>query len=381
MEGFLGTRPRATPSASKAVKRAELPWVEKYRPRSVDDVAHQDEVVRALKSSIESANLPHLLFYGPPGTGKTSTILAIARELYGPALMPTRVLELNASDERGINVIQNKVKNFARVATSVQRVGGDTMAVEEEEEEDEHHVSTRMLAMAQTDTNERNATNQTPPYKLIILDEADSMTADAQAALRRIMEVHTRVTRFCLICNYVSRIIDPLASRCAKFRFRPLSRESMDNRLQYICDQEGITATPLLFEKLAFVSGGDMRRAIMLLQSAYRLEGASVSPDLIHAISGRVPDGDIVELLAICGQKSFKNMQLRVQSIVHEGHSAAQTIIQMTSYIVNSEDLSEKQKAMICMKLAEADYSLSTGANEYLQLLDVCGHIQKVMTG
>ena len=153
-------------SASAPARPARvLPWVEKYRPKNVDDVAHQDEVVSTLKGSIKAGNLPHLLMYGPPGTGKTSTVLAMARELYGPELYKKRILELNASDERGINVVRTKVKTFAQQAIGQQRAPGFPC----------------------------------PPFKLIILDEADSMTRDAQTALRRTMEAHSTVTRFCLI--------------------------------------------------------------------------------------------------------------------------------------------------------------------------------------
>merc|ERR1719447_1655057 len=172
--------------------------------------------------SLESANLPHLLFYGPPGTGKMSTILAVSRELYGPALMKNRVLELNASDERGINVIRHKVKNFARITVGI--------------------------------TKDHDPKYPCPPYKIIILDEADSMTRDAQSALRRTMEKWSKVTRFCLICNYVSRIIAPVSSRCAKFRFQSLPRDEIIMKLDKICKSEGIIANESTFRALEEVS-------------------------------------------------------------------------------------------------------------------------------
>ena len=184
-----------------------------------------------------------MLFYGPPGTGKTSTILALAKELYGPEMFRSRVLELNASDERGISIVREKVKDFARM----------------------------QLSNPPPDYKDRYPC---PPYKIIILDEADSMTQDAQSALRRTMETYSKITRFCLICNYVTRIIDPLASRCSKFRFKPLDQGNAKKRLQDIAENEHVKLEPGAVDTLIKCSEGDLRKAITFLQSAARLVGA-----------------------------------------------------------------------------------------------------------
>ena len=184
-----------------------------------------------------------MLFYGPPGTGKTSTILALAKELYGPEMFRTRVLELNASDERGISIVREKVKDFARMQLSNPPL----------------HYKDRYPC---------------PPYKIIILDEADSMTQDAQSALRRTMETYSKITRFCLVCNYVTRIIDPLASRCSKFRFKSLDQGNAKMRLQDIADNENVRLEQGAVDTLIKCSEGDLRKAITFLQSAARLVGA-----------------------------------------------------------------------------------------------------------
>lgn len=184
-----------------------------------------------------------MLFYGPPGTGKTSTILALAKELYGPEMFRSRVLELNASDERGISIVREKVKDFARM----------------------------QLSNPPPDYKDRYPC---PPYKIIILDEADSMTQDAQSALRRTMETYSKITRFCLICNYVTRIIDPLASRCSKFRFKSLDQGNAKKRLEDIAENEHIKLGPGAVDALIKCSEGDLRKAITFLQSAARLVGA-----------------------------------------------------------------------------------------------------------
>lgn len=220
------------------------------RPKNVSEISHQEHVVATLKTSIASGQLPHLLFYGPPGTGKTSTIVAVGRELFGPDFRKNgRFLELNASDDRGIKVVREKVKTFAQGAIS--------------------------------------SSGNMPPFKIIVLDEADSMTGDAQSALRRMMENYSKVTRFCLICNYVSRIIEPVASRCAKFRFAPLEKISMTARLEYICKEEGIESSSQVMDSLLDCSNGDLRKAINFLQSAKQLCGEDpLSTEDIFAVAG-----------------------------------------------------------------------------------------------
>ena len=184
-----------------------------------------------------------MLFYGPPGTGKTSTILALAKQLYGPEMFRTRVLELNASDERGISIVREKVKDFARQQLS----------------NPPPHYQDKYPC---------------PPYKIIILDEADSMTQDAQSALRRTMETYSKITRFCLVCNYVTRIIDPLASRCSKFRFKSLDQGNAKRRLEEIAALESVKLGDGAVDALIRCSEGDLRKAITFLQSGARLVGA-----------------------------------------------------------------------------------------------------------
>ncbi|KAH8508962.1 hypothetical protein H0E87_010916 [Populus deltoides] len=252
--------------------QSSQPWVEKYRPKQIKDVAHQDEVVRVLTNTLETANCPHMLFYGPPGTGKTTTALAIAHQLYGPELYKSRVLELNASDDRGINVVRTKIKDFAAVAVG---------------------------------SGQRQGVYPCPPYKIIILDEADSMTEDAQNALRRTMETYSKVTRFFFICNYISRIIEPLASRCAKFRFKPLPEEIMSNRILHICNEEGLTLETEALSTLSSVSQGDLRRAITYLQGAARLFGSSISSKDLISVSGAIPREVTEAIYAACKNGDF----------------------------------------------------------------------------
>jgi len=317
-----------------------LPWVEKYRPKSVDDLSHQTEVADSLRKAIKEKNLPHLIFYGPPGTGKTSAILACARQLYGSEYR-SRVMELNASDERGIDVVRNKIKSFAQLA-----VGGGAASASGE---------------------------RPPPYKLIILDEADSMTGDAQSALRRTMETYSKVTRFCIICNYISRLIPPIASRCAKFRFKPLPHDAMIGRLQYICAEEGIVGCdPPVLDELIRQSEGDMRRAIHMLQSVHRLYGADMSPQAVLDISGALPDERVAGIFEVCRANDFDRLAALAQDLVAEGFPVAQIIAQMLTQLLSAQTaLGNLPKAKLAVALAEADKQLIDGAGDYMQLMNV----------
>ncbi|XP_061361878.1 replication factor C subunit 2 isoform X2 [Gastrolobium bilobum] len=319
------------------ILQSSQPWVEKYRPKQVKDVAHQDEVVRVLTNTLETGSCPHMLFYGPPGTGKTTTALAIAHQLFGPELYKSRVLELNASDDRGINVVRTKIKDFAAVAVG---------------------------------THQRKNGYPCPPYKIIVLDEADSMTEDAQNALRRTMETYSKVTRFFFICNYISRIIEPLASRCAKFRFKPLSEEIMSSRILYICKEEGLYLDAEALSTLSSISQGDLRRAITYLQSAARLFGSSISSKDLISVSGVVPAEVVEALLKSCKSGNFDLANKEVNNFIAEGYPASQMLTQLFEAIIE-DDISDEQKARIFKKLGEADKCLVDGADEYLQLLDV----------
>ncbi|XP_010281179.1 PREDICTED: replication factor C subunit 4 [Phaethon lepturus] len=334
-------------SSGEGKRLKPIPWVEKYRPKNVDEVAFQDEVVAVLKKSLEGADLPNLLFYGPPGTGKTSTILAAARELYGPELFRQRVLELNASDERGIQVIREKVKAFAQLTASGSRSDGKVC----------------------------------PPFKIVILDEADSMTSAAQAALRRTMEKESKTTRFCLICNYISRIIEPLTSRCSKFRFKPLSDKIQQQRLLDVSEKEHVKISSEAVSYLVKVSEGDLRKAITFLQSATRLMGGKeITEKIVTEIAGVIPKEATDELLFVCQSGSFEKLETLAKNLINEGYAVAQLVNQLHDTVVESEDYSDKQKSVIAEKLAEVDKCLADGADEYLQLMSLGALVMQQLT-
>jgi|Transcript_19723 replication factor C subunit 2/4 len=325
-----------------ASSRTEM-WVEKYRPKNVKDVAAQEEVTKALLGAIEQGQLPHLLFYGPPGTGKTSTILAVTRMLYHPDVWRDRVLEMNASDERGIKIVRDKVKAFAQRSVGTAKHDG--------------YIS--------------------PPFKIIILDEADTMTKDAQGALRRTMETFSDVTRFCLVCNYVSRIIEPLASRCAKMRFAPLDAESMRDRLNVIATAENVTYREEVYKMILHCSKGDMRRAVTLLQSCVNFYGGGggVMANALEEISGGVPTRLINALWTAVKKKDFDTMVTAVDNIMLEGFPALACLIKIHDDVLADSAMSDAHKAAVCEVIAQADKNLADGADDHLQLHDISARI------
>ncbi|KAN0073969.1 hypothetical protein V8E54_007906 [Elaphomyces granulatus] len=343
---------KSKPTDHKEDQSRLQPWVEKYRPKSLDDVAAQDHAVTVLQRTLQASNLPHMLFYGPPGTGKTSTILALAKSLFGPALYRTRILELNASDERGINIVREKIKDFARTQLS-QATGIDAS----------YH-----------------ARYPCPPFKIIILDEADSMTQDAQSALRRTMEQYSRITRFCLVCNYVTRIIEPLASRCSKFRFKALEGVAAGERLQEIATAENLKLESGVIDTLIKCSEGDLRRAITYMQSAARLVGASrpsnndedgdmemadadgsdlITSRTVEEIAGVVPEKIIDRLTKAIQPKkigsAYEAVSAAVTDIVADGWSATQILSQLYRRVVYNDAIPDTQKNKIVMVFSEID--------------------------
>ncbi|KAK9780802.1 putative Replication factor C subunit 2 [Seiridium cardinale] len=366
-----GSVPKTEDSKKSARKQ---PWVEKYRPKTLSDVTAQDHTVNVLQRTLQATNLPHMLFYGPPGTGKTSTILALAKELYGPEMMKARVLELNASDERGISIVREKVKDFARM----------------------------QLVNPPPGYKDRYAI---PPFKIIILDEADSMTQDAQSALRRTMETYSKITRFCLICNYVTRIIDPLASRCSKFRFKSLDQGNAKKRLEDIAEKEGVALEDGAVDALIKCSEGDLRKAITFLQSAARLVGAiekdddgdggdkmdvdeekkAVSVRVIEDIAGVIPQDTIQRLQKAMQPRSaaatYQAVAKEVEEMVADGWSATQVVSQLYQTVVQDETIPDLQKSKITLVFSEVDKRLVDGADEHLSILDLALRISNILAG
>lgn len=309
-----------------AVAQEDVLWVEKYRPKSLDDIVNQKEIVERLKKFVADRNMPHLLFAGPPGTGKTTAALALVHDLYGDNYKQY-FLELNASDERGIDVIRNKVKEFARTVPP-----GDV------------------------------------PFKVVLLDEADNMTADAQQALRRTMELYTQTTRFILACNYLSKIIEPIQSRTALFRFYPLKKEDVVNRLAYIAKNEGVEYDEKALETIYDITQGDMRKSINILQAASAY--GKVTVEAVYKVLGLAQPKEVREMinLALSGKFNEARAKLR-ELLVNYGLSGEDIVKQVHREITGGElQIPEELRVLLADYIGEVEFRIMEGADDEIQL-------------
>jgi len=309
-----------------AVAQEEVLWVEKYRPRSLDDIVNQKEIVERLKKFVAERNMPHLLFAGPSGTGKTTAALALVHDLYGDNYKQY-FLELNASDERGIDVIRNKVKEFARTVPP-----GDV------------------------------------PFKVVLLDEADNMTPDAQQALRRTMELYTQTTRFVLACNYLSKIIEPIQSRTALFRFYPLKKEDVVNRLAYIAKNEGAEYDEKALETIYDITQGDMRKSINILQAASAY--GKVTVEAVYKVLGLAQPKEVREMinLALSGKFNEARAKLR-ELLVNYGLSGEDVVKQVHREITGGElQMPEELRVLLADYIGEVEFRIMEGADDEIQL-------------
>ncbi|MFC2174686.1 replication factor C small subunit [archaeon] len=302
-----------------------LPWVEKYRPKQLNEVVGQRAVVERLEAYAKEKDFPHLMFSGRAGIGKTACALALANEMYDGE--GRNILELNASDERGIDVIRGKIKDFAAT-----------------------------LAIGNV------------PFKIIFLDESDSLTRDAQNALRRTMEKYSRTCRFILSCNYSSKLIEPIQSRCAMFRFTPLTDKDIRKRLEHVAKKEKLDVDDKAYVALEYVAEGDLRRAINILQVASTLS-KKVTADSVYKVSARARPEEVREMIELALKGEFMGARKALDALLYDyALSAEDVLLQVHREVVSSEDFDSKQKVALVDRIGEASFRVSEGANERIQL-------------
>lgn len=305
-------------------------WTESFRPKVLDEVVGQNDIVNRLKQFVRRTDFPHMLFSGPPGVGKTTCAEAIINEIYPIADRTGNVKRLNASDDRGINVVREDIKNFARIIPS----GSSS-------------------------------------FKLIILDEADQMTSEAQHALRRTMEQYNEIARFILICNYSSKIIGPIQSRCAIFRFKGLEKEEITARLRYISDEKELTISEDALEALHESAEGDLRQAINGLQASASL-GCEISTEVVYQVQGYVKPKEVKEALLECVKASpnFSLARKSIQQLMEFYGLSGQDLVKHLNRELNrlsDDEVPDSVRYNALSMLSEVDYRIATGCNPQVQ--------------
>ena len=300
-------------------------WTEKYRPSTFDGVRGHDNIVQRIKGFVEQKNMPHLLFSGPAGVGKTSLSLVIARSFYGDD-WKQNFLELNGSDQRGIDVIRVKVKDFART-----RSIGDI------------------------------------PFKIIYLDESDALTREAQQALRRTMERYTKTARFILSVNYSSKIIDPIQSRCAVFHFKPLKKEDMVLIINNIAQREQLEIAPDAIDALYEISGGDCRRVENILQSTAVLE-KKITVESIYSIASSAHPKEVLSILELASSHKFVEARAQLLKTMLEHGMSGLDIIKSIQREIWNMHVPDKNKVDLIEKCGEIEFRMTEGSDEFVQL-------------
>lgn len=301
------------------------PWIEKYRPKDINDVVYHKNIINTLIKLISNKKFLHMIFYGPSGTGKTSTILACAKKIYGENFK-SMTLELNGSDDRGIKVIREQIKDFS----------------------DYNQIFCKGV-------------------KLIILDEVDSMTYDAQSALRRVIENYTHNTRFCLICNYITKLIPAIQSRCITLRFENIDKKTIIKKLKEICNKENVKFNSKGLEVIAENSNGDLRRAINLLQSVY-MSTDYISDINVSSLSGDINYQQLGEITNLLIDDTFENIYSYLKQLIDKNTLKLIDIINKSYKIINNLDLSDLQLQTLIIDLAKIEHYLYNESNNNIQL-------------